>query len=188
MSKGKITIKSLSVVFLLTAVLAVLSSISVFAEPDETYAIESFVAETTTEATEETYPEETYTDEFTEEAETTEQSEATEAESTGETQPEPTTTEATEPSYRAPLPTVEDTEIVPPTVVGAVEEKEEPSLFWGFVSWILIGVGAAVIFAVMLSTKAKTYRGGRDRYSNTDKISGKKKLLPQDYYDKRKRR
>ena len=62
------------------------------------------------------------------------------------------TSEATEPSYRAPLPEIEDTEITPPTVVGAVPDREEPTLFWGFVSWILIGVGVAVVFAVVLAT------------------------------------
>lgn len=191
MNKGKITIKFLSASVALVAVLSLATAFSAFAEPDETYAIESFVAETTTEFFEETIPEETYTEVTVETeiyTEATEHSEETEAQSTGESETTVATAEATEPSYRAPLPTVEDTEIVPPTVVGAVEDREEPSLFWGFVSWILIGVGAAVIFAVMLSTKAKTYRGGRDRYSNTDKISGKKKLLSQDYYDKRKRR
>jgi len=138
-----------------TIILGSFSAYSVFAEPDETYAVESFVA-TDDEA--------------------------------AITEPDTTVAEATEPSYRAPLPTLEDSDITPPAVVGQVEEREEPSLFWGFVSWILIGIGVAVVFAVILSTKAKTYRGGRDRYSNTDKISGKKKLLPQDYYDKRKRR
>lgn len=153
MNKGKFTIKFLLSVLVIMMACCAFSAVSVFAEPDETYAIESFAA-TDDEASEVTEP--------------------------AETEPEPT--------YRAPLPTVEDTEIVTPTVVGAVEDREEPSLFWGFVSWILIGVGAAVIFAVVISTKAKTYRGGRDRYSTTDKISGKKKLLPQDYYDKRKHR
>lgn len=153
MNKGKFTIKFLLSVLVIMMACCAFSAVSVFAEPDETYAIESFAA----------------TDD-----------EASEVTELAETEPEPT--------YRAPLPTVEDTEIVTPTVVGAVEDREEPSLFWGFVSWILIGVGAAVIFAVVISTKAKTYRGGRDRYSTTDKISGKKKLLPQDYYDKRKRR
>ncbi len=158
MNKGKITIKFLLAVISAVIILGSFSAFSAFAEPDETYAIESYVA-------------------------TDDEEETTVAESlatTVATEPEPT--------YRAPLPTVEDTEFVPPTVVGHIEDKEEPSLFWGFVSWILIGVGVAVVFAVVLSTKAKTYRGGRDRYSNTDKISGKKKLLPQDYYDKRKRR
>lgn len=154
MSKGKTTIKFLVLVMATLSVMALFSVFSVFAEPDETYAIETYVA--------------------TDDEETTAATEAT--------------TQATEPTYRAPLPTVEATEIQPPTVVGQVEEREEPSLFWGFVSWILIGVGVAVVFAVILSTKAKSYRGGRDRYSNTDKISGKKKLLSQEYYDKRKRR
>lgn len=155
MKNSKITIKFLFVLAFLVLVLSAVSATNVFAEPDETYAIESYVA-----TDDEVYE--------------------TEAE-------EPEITE-TEPTYRAPLPTVEDTEIPLPTVVGHIEEKEDTPLFWGFVSWILIGVGAAVVFAVVLSTKAKAYRGGRDRYSTTDKISGKKKLLSQDYYDNRKRR
>lgn len=160
MNKGKITIKFLLLTVLLTVVLGAFSAVSVFAEPDETYAVESFVA--------------------SEDEDLISQTEQTETALTEETQPEPT--------YRAPLPEIDDTEIQMPTVVGQVEDREEPSLFWGFVSWILIGVGVAVILAVIFTTKAKAYRGGRDRYSTTDKISGKKKLLPQDYYDKRKRR
>ena len=160
MNKGKITTKFLSLLFVLTLGYCVFSAFSVCAEPDETYAIESYVA----------------TDD---EADKTE-GESSTAQASTETKSEPT--------YRAPLPTVENTKPKVPEVVGAVEDREEPSLFWGFVSWILVGIGAAVIFAVVLSTKAKAYRGGRDRYSTTDKISGKKKLLSQDYYDKRKRR
>lgn len=154
MKKGKITIKFLLVGVCALTVFMSFSAFSAFAEPDETYAIESYAASEDEEVT-------------------------TEADTIA-TEPEPT--------YRAPLPTLEDDGITPPAVVGQIEEKEEPSLFWGFVSWILIGVGVAVVLAVMLSTKAKTYRGGRDRYSATDKISGKKKLLSQEYYDKRKMR
>ena len=202
MYNRKSTIKLISLSFAFFCTVSLFSALSVFAEPDETYAIESFVAETT-EFFEDTYSEETYEEypedypeetvgdeeetpepEYTDDTESAETSAAT-VSSTAETE---STSEATEPSYRAPLPEIEDTEITPPTVVGAVPDREEPTLFWGFVSWILIGVGVAVVFAVVLSTKAKAYRGGRDRYSNTDKISGKKKLLPQDYYDKRKRK
>lgn len=154
MIKGKITIKFLFALVSAIMILGLFSGFSAFAEPDETYAVESFVATDDQHETETTEP----------------------------------PTEAPEPTYRAPLPTIEATEIKPPLVVGQVEERQEPTLFWGFVSWILIGVGVAVVFAVVLSTKAKTYRGGRDRYSNTDKISGKKKLLSQEYYDKRKMR
>ena len=160
MNKGKITIKFLALAASLVMLLSIFGVVSVSAEPDETYAVESYVAS----------DDEYITDETTATRETEEET----------TKPEPT--------YRAPLPEIDDTEIQMPTVVGAVEEKEEPSLFWGFVSWILIGIGVAVVLAVVLSTKARAYRGGRDRYSNTDKISGKKKLLPQDYYDKRKQR
>lgn len=159
MNKGKITIKILALAASVAMLLSFFGAVSVSAEPDETYAVESFAA-----SDDEYISDETAADDTEEET----------------TKPEPT--------YRAPLPEIDDTEIQMPTVIGAVEEKEEPSLFWGFVSWILIGVGVAVVLAVVLSTKAKAYRGGRDRYSNTDKISGKKKLLPQDYYDKRKQR
>lgn len=194
MKNGKNTIKYVFITGVLAVVLSVVFSFTVFAEPDETYAIESYVATSSTSAEAETTveteasepqdnePENNENGDNTEPAETTQSEEAVE-----ETSAEAVTTEATEPSYRAPLPTVEDTQIQVPTAIGS-DVENEPSLFWGFVSWILIGVGAAVIFAVVLSTKAKAYRGGRDRYSATDKISGKKKLLPQDYYDKRKRR
>ena len=202
MNKGKIIIKFLCLSLLLTMIFSAFAVISVSAEPDETYAVESFVATEDYYTEEETY-EDYYTEDETEGYEdyyedTTgyyEDTEETEAftdaseavsESTSVTVAE-TVTE-TEPTYRAPLPTVEDSVITPHTVVGAVKDREEPNLFWGFLSWILIGIGVAVIFAVILSTKARAYRGGRDRYSNTDKISGKKKLLPQEYYDKRKRR
>ena len=160
MNKSKITIKFLALAASLMMALSFLSAFCVSAEPDETYAVESFVASD---------------DQYVQD----------ETDATQETEPETTKPEST---YRAPLPEIDDTEIQMPTVVGAVEDREEPSLFWGFGSWVLIGVGVAVVLAVVLSTKAKAYRGGRDRYSNTDKISGKKKLLPQDYYDKRKQR
>ena len=202
MSKGKNTIKFLLVCLFAVVFGMMISTASVFAEPDDTYAVESYVA---TEEYEDYYTEdETYSDYYTEDEtevyddyeETTEYyTEASEtADNTEETTEtssaltETTTQTEPEPTYRAPLPTVEDSVITPPTVVGAVKDREEPNLFWGFMSWILICVGVAVIFAVILSTKARAYRGGRDRYSNTDKISGKKKLLPQEYYDKRKRR
>lgn len=206
MFNGKSTIKLFFLSLAVLCFVTLVSAVSVFAEPDETYAVESFVADTT-EWAEETYAEETYeeetyeeftedyyeeTEEYTEETVESVYTEAETLTSSAEISATATATvaatEATEPSYRAPLPEIEDTEITPPTVVGAVEDREEPTLFWGFVSWILIGVGVAVVFAVVLSTKAKAYRGGRDRYSNTDKISGKKKLLSQDYYDKRKRK
>ncbi len=194
MKKAKTISKFIMLSLVLTVLLSFVAAFSAFAEPDETYAVESFVAETT-EVPDETLPEEVSTQATELQEATTESQESSTVSGTdsGSTSSQDgthtvaTETDAvTEPSYRAPLPTVENTEVVLPTVVGAVEKREEPSLFWGFVSWILIGVGLAVIFAVVLSTKAKTYRGGRDRYSSTDKISGKKKLLSQDYYDKRK--
>ena len=70
-----------------------------------------------------------------------------------------------------------------------MKEENEPVLFWGFVAWICIGVGIAVILAVLLTTKTRAYRsGGRKRYSTGDKISGKKRLLDDQYYNNRKRK
>ena len=139
MSNGKFTIKLLFLSLAALCLATSVSAFSVFAEPDETYAIESFVADTT-QWVEDTYSDETYedyTEEYYEETEDfTEEyvePEYTEAESTaetvassevnGSTSATQVTTEATEPSYRAPLPEIEDTEITPPTVVGAVEDK-----------------------------------------------------------------
>lgn len=190
MKNGKALVKFTAICLCLTVISAFGALFSAFAEPDETYAIESF-SEESSESYGETYSQsdETETAEPTE-ADTTVQTDALESSTqiTEATSAAASSQPAEEPTYRASLPTVENTQVVLPTVVGAVDNPEESSLFWGFVSWILIGVGVAVIFAVVLSTKAKTYRGGRDRYSSTDKISGKKKLLPADYYDKRKLR
>ena len=164
----------LSVVF---AIMLFLGCVSVWAEPeteDETYAIESFVPEETQdtqEVTEETSdPEETDPQE-------------TETETTSETEPEP------EPTYRESLPEAPEEDIVIPDAIGSIKEENEPALFWGFVAWICIGVGVAVVLAVLLTTKTKAYRGGgKKRYSTGDKISGKKRLLNDKYYQSRKRK
>lgn len=153
--------------------------ICVFAEtlaPEETYAIESFVEDTTEE--------DVYTEDTSEVV-------GSETQDTTETQSEtsePVTTRP-KPTYPEPLPEVEDTEIVIPPVIGDLKEENEPVLFWGFVAWICIGVGIAVILAVLLTTKTRAYRsGGRKRYSTGDKISGKKRLLDDQYYNNRKRK
>ena len=140
--------------------------------PEETYAIESFVPD----ATEET--QETATQSGEEDP--TEDTSATEETSTAvQTEPEP--------SYRAPLPTAPESDIVIPDAIGSIKEENEPSLFWGFVAWICIGVGVAVVLAVLLTTKTKAYRGGgKKRYSTGDKISGQKRLLSDKYYQSRK--
>lgn len=97
-----------------------------------------------------------------------------------ETEPEPT--------YRAPLPSLE-TEVEIPEAIGSAKEENEPNLFWGFVCWICIGVGIAVILAVLLTTKTGAYRsGGKKRYSSGDKISGKQRLLNDKYYNNHKRK
>ncbi len=160
---------------LLCVILAVsllLCGVTVAAETEpatETYAIESFV----TDATEET--EDTTVEGGTEE---TLPSDATEE--TLSTEPEKT--------YPEPLPEVSTEEIVIPTQSPVITEDENPSLFWGFVAWICVGVGAAVILAVLLTTKTRAYRGGgKKRYSTGDKISGKKRLLNDKYYNTKRK-
>ncbi len=182
MKKLKFIRKTL-ILILVALVLFVVSVAGVFAEttaPEETYANESFVEETT-----ENYNEETYTEAVTDYAEDTTASEGvadtTEATTAVETRPEPT--------YPEPLPEVSESDIVIPPVIGELKEENEPALFWGFVAWICIGVGAAVILAVLLTTKTKAYRGGgKKRYSTGDKISGKKRLLDDQYYNNSRRK
>lgn len=156
----------------------------VFAETtvsEETYANESFVEETTEVYTEDVYTQET-TDAIEAESSTEVVSDTTE-------NTEPPTTTRPEVTYREPLPEISESDIVIPPVIGDAKEENEPALFWGFVAWICIGVGAAVILAVLLTTKTKAYRGGgKKRYSTGDKISGKKRLLNDQYYNNSKRK
>lgn len=154
-------------------------SFAVFAEttaPSETYAVESFVSETTVPETEDP----------TQEA--TDPSENTTGEVSSETTA-PTETTRPEPTYPESLPEISESDIVIPPVIGELKEENEPALFWGFVAWICVGVGAAVILAVLLTTKTKAYRGGgKKRYSTGDKISGKKRLLNDQYYNNSRRK
>lgn len=174
----KINFSKPLILILLMVCLVFSGSVCVFAETEateETYAIESFVEETT---------EEYYEEDTTESAE----SETQDVTETVSETSEPSTTRP-KPTYPEPLPEVEDTEIVIPPVIGDAKEENEPVLFWGFVAWICIGVGIAVILAVLLTTKTRAYRsGGRKRYSTGDKISGKKRLLDDQYYNNRKRK
>lgn len=142
---------------------------------DETYAIESFVPET--------------------EAPTEAESEIATEEDPTEPESQPQTTTATETeqepevTYRESLPEAPKEDIVIPEAIGTIKEENEPALFWGFVAWICIGVGVAVVLAVLLTTKTKAYRGGGSkRYSTGDKISGQKRLLNDKYYHNNKRR
>ncbi len=179
MKKNKFINKSIFVAVAL--VLFLMSSFGVFAETypayeEETYAIESYVEETTDyyfqDETQDTY------EDTTEDTETTAES-ATEAAT--ETRPEPT--------YKESLPEAPPEDIIIPDVIGDVKEENEPALFWGFVAWICIGVGIAVVLAVLLTTKTKAYRGGgKQRYSTGDKMSGKKRLLNDKYYQNTKRK
>lgn len=165
-------------IFLITATLfIVFGAGSVLAEttaPEETYAVESFVEETTVSVPSE--PE--YTEGTTDPSEET-------------TAPTDNTEETTAPevTYPESLPEIASSDIVIPSAIGENLDENEPALFWGFVAWICIGVGAAVIFAVLLTTKTKAYRGGgKKRYSTGDKISGKKRLLSDEYYNSSKRK
>ena len=176
MKKCKNTQKSI-IIAVIFAVLSVFTCVSAFAETEpteETYAIESFVEETTAPV------EETQGSTASDPLE----SSTGEAESSTapiETRPEPT--------YRESLPEVPPEDIIIPDVIGEVKEENEPALFWGFVAWICIGVGIAVVLAVLLTTKTKAYRaGGKKRYSTGDKISGKKRLLSDNYYHNSKRK
>lgn len=170
-----------SLILILLFVIVFFSGVvSVFAEttaPTETYAIESFVEETTAP----------FVEDLTEgEVDATESlpSDATE----GVTEATESTTRP-EPTYPESLPEIDETDIVIPPVIGELKEENEPALFWGFVAWVCIGVGAAVILAVLLTTKTKAYRGGgKKRYSTGDKISGKKRLLNDQYYNNNKRK
>ncbi len=171
---------------LLAALIVVFSigSVSAETEPyaEETYAIESFVEETTEFSEEETYaPEEETTEDAYEETTYSEETTEEATESITETRPEPT--------YREPLPEAPPEDIIIPDVIGDVKEENEPALFWGFVAWVCIGVGIAVVLAVLLTTKTKAYRaGGKKRYSTGDKMSGKKRLLNDTYYQNTKRK
>lgn len=176
--KSKGIFNKLFIFITITALCAMLSLGSVAAEttaPDETYAVESFVEETTAQGIE---PE--YTEGATDPSEDT-----TGSAETGTTEE---TTEA-EPTYRESLPEISSGDIEIPSAIGENLDENEPSLFWGFVAWVCIGVGAAVIFAVLLTTKTKAYRnGGKKRYSTGDKISGKKRLLSDEYYNTKRKR
>ncbi len=167
--KKLIPLLSLVALILMGSVFAV----SAETEPTETYAIESFV----TESVETTAP-----------FESTASSEPEESTSPTGTTGETTAPTAPEHTYRESLPEISSEEIIiPEPIVDAKEE--EPPLFWGFVAWICIGVGVAVVLAVLLTTKTKAMRsGGKKRYSTGDKISGKKRLLNDKYYNDQRRR
>lgn len=160
---------------IILAVFLLFGMVTVGAETEpvtETYAIESFV----TDATEDTENPTSSTGE-----ETTEETLASDAtEVSEETEPEKT--------YPEPLPDISSDDIVIPTQSPIITEDENPSLFWGFVAWICVGVGVAVILAVLLTTKTRAYRGGgKKRYSTGDKISGKKRLLSDKYYNSKRK-
>lgn len=156
-----------------------------YSEPQEyPEEIPEEIPEEYPEETPEDYPEEETQGEVTEETYTEDITE-----SIGETEPtKPLKETEPEPTYRQPLPEIEAEDIVIPEAIGSSKEENEPKMFWGFVSWICIGVGVAVILAVLLTTKTRAYRsGGKKRYSTGDKISGKQRLLNDKYYNNKRR-
>lgn len=160
-------------VILAVSILLGMTAVSAETEPaTETYAIESFV----TDATEDMENSTSSTGEGT--TEETLASDATEV--SEETEPEKT--------YPEPLPDISSDDIVIPSKPIDISENEPSSLFWGFIAWICVGVGSAVILAVLLTTKTRAYRGGgKKRYSTGDKISGKKRLLGDQYYNSKRK-
>jgi len=92
------------------------------------------------------------------------------------------------PNTARTLPEVELDDIVVPQVIGAVDEKDTPSLTSGFIFWIVIGVMIAVILAVIFTSKTKAFRsGGKKRYSTGDKMSSSRHLLNEKYYHKHRK-
>lgn len=99
------------------------------------------------------------------------------------------TTEAaakvTEPSNT--LPTLDEHDFLIPGAVGSDAGKSETNVIAGIVSWICVAVGIAVIGGVLLSTKSSERKGsGKHRYGGGNKITGKKRLLSDEYYQNRR--
>ncbi len=182
-------LKNLILILIVGTLLISVGMFGVFAEPEDTVAPEETVVWEDPEYTESyediTEPENTEVEDYTETTEVTDTTEATVT-----TDPTNAVDDGNDNSqeYVKPLPEVAPEDItVPKPVVDA--KDDEPTLFWGFVAWICIGVGVAVILAVLLTTKTRAMRsGGKKRYSTGDKISGKKRLLNDKYYNNQKRR
>ena len=67
------------------------------------------------------------------------------------------------------------------------KEKKPESYIYGIVSWICVIVGVLVVIVVLISNKTTYYGGsGKQRYDEGDRITGKKHLLNDDYYNSRK--
>ena len=74
-----------------------------------------------------------------------------------------------------------------PTAVRVEKEKKPESYIYGIVSWICVIVGVLVVIVVLISNKTTYYGGsGKQRYDEGDRITGKKHLLNDDYYNSRK--
>ncbi len=169
---------------------------AVYAEPttgyqdydDETYANEVYT-ETTVyyeDVTEPQYTTEMVTDPA--EADTQAQQSSTAPTTEQSTNPPADDDDNGDDDYYS-LPEIASEDVDIPSAIGGNLEENESDLFWGFVAWICIGVGIAVIFAVLLTTKTRAFRNsGKKRYSSGDKISGKQRLLNDKYYTNNKRR
>jgi hypothetical protein len=90
-----------------------------------------------------------------------------------------------------PLPDVDANVIVKSDAIGADAGNAQTNLVAGIISWLCVAIGLAVVIGVLLSGKRRdrTYSGGRSRYGSGNMVqrrsSGKKRLLPDDYYKRK---
>lgn len=115
---------------------------------------------------------------------TTNQPEETEAETyIEETQPDVTYEETQPVTYTLPFANVIE-EATAPLVDD--EEREPGDFTYGIASWICVIAGIIVIMVVLISNKTQYHTGGgKYRYDEGDRITGQKRLLNDDYYNRR---
>lgn len=182
------------IVFSLVLLIFIFSAFSAFAvpegeedpAPEETYASEEIETEAPpveedTEAPEEetyieeeTYPEEeTYAEEETEPVYYEEETEAPE--------------EETYAVLDNDLDDLPEADTAPhPTAPRTKKAKESADMTYGIISWACVIVGVLTVIIVILSNKSGYYGGsGKQRYDEGNKITGKKRLLNDDYYTSR---
>lgn len=86
-------------------------------------------------------------------------------------------------SYTLPFANV----IEEATAALVVDDTREPGDFtYGIASWICVIAGIIVIMVVLISNKTQYHTGGgKYRYDEGDRITGQKRLLNDDYYNRR---
>lgn len=85
------------------------------------------------------------------------------------------------------LPTVD--KFIKPTAVRLDENKirEKDDLTYGFASWACVIIGVLTVIVVLISNKTHYSSGsGKQRYEEGNRITGKRRLLDDDYYNTRK--